>query len=852
MDDLQRTSPAGQQGDTFQSGQSQYSIIGQKSANKLLTNYPCCFLAPKKKYPAGADAKNWQNNPRRADEWRAGTGIGIICGMPAPDEWSTQGLDVDTPHPGMAADLLAFIRPLLAKRTGEKLIRVGNAPKFLIPYKTRAPQSKQLSPEVYPIAEDGKVDTRREVKNQIEILGKGQQFVAYQIHPDTGQPYQWNDIDGDDSKTLSEVCPADLVELTADDIEAILWAFDEIAERHCLVTKLKAKPETGTAPQVGGDGHKVPDLLKWIPNNDEGYNHWFNIVSAVKHELGDAGHGDAYQWSAQAPKHDDAKFQKTWDSIQRSEGRTIGTLIHFARENGMKGGPPEQSRFTADQLARLTASADSERESNHWQEPADLFAEHVVPSFPMEILPEQFRTLAAEKSEQSGFDAGAYGFCLFMTAANTVDHRAKLDLGPFKVPAYQWGGLVGDSGTAKSPILNDSKQGAEHIDKALLDESKAALSKWISACQNAKGDKQDPPPKPAWKQRHALDTTTEALGLLLQDNPEGVNMYHHEITEFIGRMDAYSGKDGGKDRGVYLRSYDGGYVTINRASGKPQPIVIDNFSVGILAGIQPEKLAYLFKQKGGGSDGLYQRFLMYCLQPAGDVNYMAKESPFTQMNNNLLIERIHNWTGKEQVSARLSNPAKLMMQDYHNNIRKLATRTAAQRFAEHLNKFPGMLGRAAFALHCIHAAANERQPGGDVSKETMTMAIKFMRVMYRHSESVYRILDEQAGDVQGLVVSAAEAILSKSWKTFKRGDLTRSATYWQGSDNRQTENAIDYLIELGWIMDITPPPIAGKRGRRSDGVYASNPKVFEQFKAHSERIKSQRAERYHAIKEAAY
>jgi len=364
MDDLQRTSPAGQQGDTFQSGQGKYSIIGQKSANKLLTNYPCCFLAHNQKYPAGADAKNWQNNPRRADEWRAGTGIGIICGMPAPDEWSTQGLDVDTPHPGMAADLLAFIRPLLAKRTGEKLIRVGNAPKFLIPYKTRAPQSKQLSPEVYPIAEDGKVDTRRDVKNQIEILGKGQQFVAYQIHPDTGQPYQWNDIDGDDSKTLSEVCPADLVELTADDIETILWAFDEIAERHCLVPKPKAKPKTGTAPQPGEDGHKVPDLLKWIPNNDEGYNHWFNIVSAVKHELGDAGHGDAYQWSAQAPKHDDAKFQKTWDSIQRSEGRTIGTLIHFARENGMTGGPPEQSRFTADQLARLTASADSERESS--------------------------------------------------------------------------------------------------------------------------------------------------------------------------------------------------------------------------------------------------------------------------------------------------------------------------------------------------------------------------------------------------------------------------------------------------------------------------------------------------------
>ncbi|MGP9831140.1 DUF3987 domain-containing protein [Marinobacter sp. NSM] len=841
MEHQKETLAAGQTHEgAYQNQQGNYSIIGQKPAIDLLARFPCCFLKSPPANTKEPKGTNWPSNPRKPDEWKSGTGLGVICGLSNDDGLSVQAVDVDTPHIEMAADLLAFIRPLLEKRTGHKLVRIGKRPKFLIPYKTREPQKKQASAELFPINADGEIDTRREVKNQIEILGTGQQFVAYQIHPETGQPYLWESLTGEEPQTLHDTELADLVELTKDDIESILWAFDELAERHGLQTK---KPKQINQTKVGPvDRQSVADLLRWIPNNDDGYDSWFNVLASIKHESGEAGREDAYQWSCQSSKHDDGKFQRTWESIKRADGRTIGTLIWLALQNGM----PKTSQHTALEQAQ----AQNPPEPTQWSSAADLFSEHVVPAFPMDILPEAFRALADEKSEQSGFDSGAYGFCLLVSAANTIDHRAKLDLGPFSVPAYLWGGLVGDSGTAKSPILNDAKRSAEHIDKALLDESRRALSRWMDACQRAKEDKAEMPPKPPWKQRHATDTTTEALGLLLQDNPEGVNMYHHEITEFIGRMDAYSGKDGGKDRGVYLRSYDGGYVTINRA-GRAQPLVIDNFSVGILAGIQPEKLAYLFKKSGGGSDGLYQRFMMYCLQPAGEVNYMAKESPFTQSNVDMIVERIHNWTGQTKVSARLSDSAKLMMQDYHNNIRKLATRTSAQRFGEHLNKFPGTLGRVAFALHCIHAAAEDKDPAGVVTAETMAMAIRFMRVMYRHSEAVYRILDQEAGDVRALVVAAAEAILSKSWDTFKRGDLTRNATYWQGADNRQSENAIDYLIELGWIADITPPAMPGRRGRRSDGVYAVNPSVHAQYQEHRERIKSARAERYQAIREAA-
>lgn len=480
---------------------------------------------------------------------------------------------------------------------------------------------------------------------------------------------------------------------------------------------------------------------------------------------------------------------------------------------------------------------------------ADPFSDYCAPGFPLGVLPLDFQTFCLEKAAQSGFDPGAYGFGLMVASANTVDHRARCDLGPFKVPPFMWGGLVGASGDGKSPIINDSTRAAEEINKRSVQNSQHELAQWLSDCEVAKTEKTAAPKKPPWKQRHALDTTTEALAQQLRDNPEGVNLYPHEITEWVGRMDAYSGKDGGKDRGVYLRAYDGGQTTINRVS-KP-PLVVSQFSVGILAGMQPEKLAFLFKKSGGGSDGLYQRFGLYCLRPAGEVNYSAQVSPYTECNVNRIFQLITEFKDLGGRAITLAPDAKKLMQDYHNLIRKVSQRTAAARFAEHLDKFPGMLGRMALALHIVHAAAANHMPDPVLGAETMRKALEVMRVLYRHSEAVYRTLDTDAGDVHKMVVSAAEAILAKGWTEFKRGDLTRNATHWQGADARQAEGAIDYLIELGWIADVTPATVPGKRGRRSDGAFLVNPDVHTSFSEKAQRIREARAERYRAVSSVA-
>jgi hypothetical protein len=481
-----------------------------------------------------------------------------------------------------------------------------------------------------------------------------------------------------------------------------------------------------------------------------------------------------------------------------------------------------------------------------WPELADPFAEHIVPPFPLDTLPEPFRRYCIERAAGSGFDVGGYGFCLLACAANSIDHRARLNVGPFHLPAFCWFGVTGPSGSGKSPILSDTTRAADAINSAMMRDSAAESARWHEL---AEANKKSPPPRPPWKQRHALDTTTEALAKLLADNPEGVNLYHHEITEFLGRMDAYGGKDGGKDRGVFLRAWDGGTITVNRTSRSP--LVVPQFSVGILAGIQPEVLAQKFRSAGNGADGLYQRFLLYCLAPPGRVDYSLRTDADAITQVERIFRTLFDWTRGEPPMVNLSAEAQVAMQDYHNATRILAQRTAATRFAEHIDKFPGFAGRLALALHLIQAAADGTDPLRMVSGDTMAAALRLMGVLYRHSEAVYRILDKEQGQVLALVRSAAEAILGKQWEAFRRGDLTRNATYWQGADGREAEAAIDLLIELGWLRDITPPTIPGKRGRRSSGAFLVNPSVHVSFAGQAERIREARAERYASIQRVA-
>ena len=96
------------------------------------------------------------------------------------------------------------------------------------------------------------------------------------------------------------------------------------------------------------DDDETPTVPKWLTkalasvdnsdNVDIDYETWVKIGAAVHYETrgSDAGRAIFEDWSAQSPKHDDAKFEKTWQSFGRTNSKTVtgATIRNLAEQAG--------------------------------------------------------------------------------------------------------------------------------------------------------------------------------------------------------------------------------------------------------------------------------------------------------------------------------------------------------------------------------------------------------------------------------------------------------------------------------------------------------------------------------------
>jgi hypothetical protein len=113
-----------------------------------------------------AEIRRWATAERRC------TNTGLLCGEVA-------AVDIDIPAPALAEQVEKLAEMMLGPTP---LRRIGRQPKVVRCYRVAAPLRKLATPEL--LLPDG-------TKAQVEVLGAGQQFVAYGIHPDTRQPYGW-------------------------------------------------------------------------------------------------------------------------------------------------------------------------------------------------------------------------------------------------------------------------------------------------------------------------------------------------------------------------------------------------------------------------------------------------------------------------------------------------------------------------------------------------------------------------------------------------------------------------------------------------------------------------------------
>lgn len=239
----------------------------------------------------------WNIKSFTLDDITAGVGVKTGNGVMA--------LDIDVLDEGVSNEIAA----LAEKIVGYSITRVGRAPKQLIVYGGEG--RKRMSAKF-------KDDNGNPA--QVEVLGKGQQFVAYGVHPNTGKEYEWTDLYGGDMHMI------DLPVITDAHVDELFSAFEQMAADRGWENISKAK----SAPAITGDDFSITEktglsiaevkkMLSHIPV--ESYDNYLNVAMALHHEFADTiNESEAVdlldEWSSSYENYQNRGFtQKTWASL---------------------------------------------------------------------------------------------------------------------------------------------------------------------------------------------------------------------------------------------------------------------------------------------------------------------------------------------------------------------------------------------------------------------------------------------------------------------------------------------------------------------------------------------------------
>ncbi len=155
-----------------------------------------------------------------------------------------------------------------------------------------------------------------------------------------------------------------------------------------------------------------------------------------------------------------------------------------------------------------------------------------------------------------------------------------------------------------------AKQAAERR-RGVESPGKGGREEWRSGSRHAAGRSRAPIPiRPRIR---VADATVEALGALAAGLPRGLLLVRDELAGWLGAFDKYGG--GGADRAFAIEAYGGRAYVVDRMKN-PEPLRIRHLSIGVLGGVQPDKLEMILN---GPDDGLASRLLWACPTRSPDI-----------------------------------------------------------------------------------------------------------------------------------------------------------------------------------------------------------------------------------------
>jgi len=289
--------------------------------------WPICRLAYKEKKPLGMGWQKGRMRPEAIKKYadsKVPYGIGIRCG-------NAIGIDNDYElGPGVTQEFLNAINDLTDRHFPEAFRRTGRPtrPKLRLVRLKKGETYKSLN------------------VHKLQILARGKQFVARNIHPDTNKPYKWDDGQNPEENSFRDVPVITIEDLTKfiEEAQILIDAFG-LGNDHGVDTldRLMSGEKVDRAKLKAPSQEALEKAVKYI-KCEEGWE-WDDWNNNIMMPLYNASEGEdwgldlAHEISERdnESKYDFDDTEKRWSQLVRSPASLLGwpRLRWLARQGGM-------------------------------------------------------------------------------------------------------------------------------------------------------------------------------------------------------------------------------------------------------------------------------------------------------------------------------------------------------------------------------------------------------------------------------------------------------------------------------------------------------------------------------------
>lgn len=464
-----------------------------------------------------------------------------------------------------------------------------------------------------------------------------------------------------------------------------------------------------------------------------------------------------------------------------------------------------------------------------------------APDLPLrDVLGPRLAAWVADAAEAKGAPADYVFAAVLAVAGASIGNARWAAIWPsWTEPPVIWAMCIGLPSAGKSPAIDAALQPLRKAERPLREAAEAERKAWAERAELAKLAEQtwkeaakaaikagetpperpggcDAGPPPHVPRLVVSDGTIERLGAILARQPRGTLQMRDELAGWLEGMQRYAG--GGTDRPFWLEAFGGRGYTVERMGR--EPLTIDRLTIGVLGGIQPDRLkSLLFK---ADDDGLLARFLPIWPDPAplkrpqACADEALMEGALARL---LTLGLVTDEEGETRPwFVPFTDEARGLMEDFRVAVRGWEA-GAEGLMLSFLGKLPGLAARLALVLACLDFAAEGAEEPRAVTLRHFGRAAHLVEAYFLPmARRAYA--DAATPKAERAARRLVTLIREQRWPRFTSRDVLRLDRSGLGTA-AELNPALALLEEGDCIRPIDPP--ANPHGGRPPRLFLVNP-----------------------------